>query len=153
MPWKNPYDGLAADEFADIHEAVMEAMGYVTTTIRIYEASPLAKDDLYGEGSDGDDGWTLYAEIGASVRVKPDEERLTRMGLKTDAEVLCFIPKGYVNLWETDNLSVFQPTEAMEVEVHGTRYNIHEVPDPDYLPVAVSGQDYIGMVITGWKEE
>lgn len=151
MAWVNPFPGLTEAEWSDIHTAVMQGMGYVTVGITFYRASPAAVDDLYREAENGDDSYALYAEIGASIRIRPDQESLTRMGLRTEAEVLCFIPTGYINAWETEQGTSFQITTDMEVEVQGVRYNVFEVAS-DSLPTATGGVDTVGLVVTGWKE-
>lgn len=148
----NAFPGLSAAEWADIHDSVLEAMGFVLIPAVFHAADPAEVDDLYGEATDGDDNWTDLPEIGVSYKYKPSEEHLTRQGLKTEAEVLLFIPRGEVLRWEETNARPFVVGEDMEVTVAGKTFNVFEaVTDP--LPVDDgAATDFIGMVVTGYKE-
>lgn len=151
----NEYAGLSSAEFEDIHNAVLEAMGFVLRPTVFYEPNTAAVvDDLYGETASGEVEHLPLAEVGASIRYKPAEESLTRMGLKVEAEILLFIPRGEVLRWEAANARTLDPKEAgWEMVVAGKRYNVFE-KRTDPLPVGDgSAEDYIGMVVTGYKEQ
>lgn len=144
------YPGLSQEEMNDIHEAVAEAMGFVATDISLYKASPAVLDDLYREGSNGEDDWVLYATVKASVRFKPHEETLTRMGVNKIADILCFIPRQYILDWESSTSQTFEVSEAMELEWDGMRFNVNQTPRTDPLPMGNgAATDYIGMVVCG----
>jgi hypothetical protein len=151
---QNAYPGLSAAEFEDIHNAVLEAMGFVLRPAVLHLPVESAVDDLYGEAVGGQEPWEDLPEIGASIRYNPNEETLTRYGLKTEAEVLLFIPRGEVARWEAANGRAFLPREAgHEITAQGRRFNVFEVRT-DPLPVGDGqSEDYIGMVVTGYKEK
>lgn len=144
------YLGLSQQEFDDIHESVAEAMAYVALPVTFYVANPTEVDDLYREASDGDDAWTPFATINASVRFKPDEELLTRFGLQPNADVLLFIPRKHILDWEAATGQTFEVRRSMEFEWEGLRFEVKEDPRTDPLPVGDgSSSDYIGMVVCG----
>lgn len=151
----NEYPGLSAAEFDDIHSAVLEAMGFVLRPVVFHEPNAAALvDDLYAEVQPGQKEHSPLPEIGASIRLKPKEEQLTRLGLQTNAEVLLFIPRGEVLRWESAQMRSFLPEEdGWEMTVYGVLYNVHELRT-DPLPVGDgASEDYIGMVVTGYKEK
>jgi hypothetical protein len=155
--FENAFPGLSAAEFADIHQAVLEAMGFVLRPVVLFEPKPEDVDDLYGEAVSGSDPFVPLPEIGASIRYKPAKESLTRHGLKVEAEILLFIPRGEILRWEAANERTLLPEylrgiESWEVEALGKRYNVFEAKN-DPLPVATGAtEDYIGLVVTGYKE-
>lgn len=146
------YLGLSQQEFDDIHDAVAEAMAFVTLPVSFYRADPSAVDDLYREATTGDDKWTLYARLRASIRYKPEEELLTRVGLQPNADILVFIPRQEILDWEAANGDTFEIRRGMELEWGGIRFEVKEDPRTDPLPVGDgSTQDYIGMVVCGHR--
>lgn len=150
----NAFEGLAAEDFADIHSAVAEAMAYVALPVTFLEALPATSevDPMYGEAAtEADDAnWTVYGEpISASVKLSPTEEELTRHGLLSGAALLGFIPQQYILDWESNTGKTWAPTASMLVEYQGVRYNIRQIPRTDWLPVGDgSAQDTIGRVFT-----
>lgn len=150
----NEFPGLSAAEFADIHSAVLEAMGFVLRPVVFHEPTQEGVDDLYGESQPGEESHATLPEIGASTRYKPAKETLTRMGLKVEAEVVLFIPRGEILRWESAHDKTFAPTEyGWEVTAQGRRFNVYET-QKDPLPVGIGEEeDYIGLVVTGYKEK
>lgn len=147
------YEGLSADDFADIHAAVAEAMALVTLPVTFYVASVPDSNvnRMYGEAVDGNENFVVYggAPLRASVKMRPADEQLTRLGLVTGAHILGFIPRQHIIDWEADSGLTWAPNEAMEVEYQGVRYNITQLRSDD-LPVGDgSASDTIGPVFTG----
>ena len=145
-----PYTGLSADEFADIHESVMEALAYVMLPV-IFErvkTSTTGTDPLYGEATGGREDMPALPPIPASVKLSPHPESLTRYGLQTDADVLLFIPKNAIVAWEAANLQTFLVTDDMTLTYQNVLYNVTETRK-DVLPVDDgTTSDYIGLVVT-----
>jgi hypothetical protein len=142
--------GLAADEWADIHQSVMEAAAFVALPVTFYRpVAGQAVDPLYGEPVDGDTDWEPWATIRASVKEQPANEQLTQMGLKLDKDLLLFIPHGYILAWQAKYKATFKVEEFHEVAYRGVRYNIEQVREDD-LPVGDgSAADFVGLVVTG----
>lgn len=132
------YEGLSADDFADIDAAVAEAMALVVLPVSFWAATPAGGDvdAMYGEATDGAEGWTVFGgqPIRASVKLQPTDEELTRYGLLTGAALLGFIPEQHVKDWAQLTGIPFAPRESMEVEYMGVRYNIKQLRT-DWLPV------------------
>lgn len=144
------YFGLSAQEFADIHRAVAEAMAYVTLPVTFYKASPVAVDPLYNEAVGGEDNFQPYASLRASVVLRPSKDTLTRFGLyDTAVDMLMSIPRQSVLDWEESTGQPLVLTNDMEVEVLGTRYLVESIRI-DHLPVGDgSTADYIEIVVGG----
>lgn len=144
------YLGLSAQEFADIHESVAEAMAYVAIPVVFYKADTTTTGvhPLYQEAVGGTEDWSPYATLRGSVNFKPEAERLQRMGLRTNVDVLVFIPrKSILDHDEANPGNPFMPDESMDIEVQGVRYNITKLFQ-DVLPVGDgSTQDYIGLLV------
>lgn len=145
---------LTFEEFSDIHNAVLEAMDFVALPVTFYRvAETQSFDPLYQEAEGGNEEWEAYAVLGASVRVKPEEEFLTKAGLRTNADILAFIPRGNVLRWEEENGEPLVIVAGMEMEYDGERFSVDRDPRTDPLPVllpgAVAGSDYIGMSVVG----
>jgi len=145
---------LTQEEFSDIHNAVLEAMGFVALPVTLYRVSPAQEfDPLYQEAKDGEEAMVPWATVHASMRFKPDEEFLTKAGLRTNADILAFIPRGHILAWEAESGQVFKLEQGMELEFGGIRYSVDREPRTDPLPMLMPGgavsQDYIGMVVMG----
>lgn len=143
---------LSAAEFADIHASVLEAMEFVALPVTFYTARPgQATDPLYGEAVGGTEAWDALPPIKATVRFKPDDEFLTKIGARVNADLLVFIPKGYILAWEAEHGRPFRVTHADELTFDGARYSVKTTPRTDPLPSlgddGTVGQDYIGMVV------
>lgn len=142
------YQGLSPEEFADIHESVMEAMAYVSLPVVFWRlVAAQTVDPLYGE-TQGPTQWEPYAPLRASVREQPTDEVLTHYGLEVNKDLLLFIPRGYIAAWEALHGVPFAPREDEQVEYRGVRYNIDQVRT-DELPVGDgTTADSIGTVVT-----
>lgn len=142
--------GLSAQELSDIHQAVAEGMAFVELPVKFFKADTSNVDELYRESADGVDRWNEYAEVEASIRHEPDKERLTRMGLRDDVEMLLFIPRQNILDWEDANAATFEITGDMEFSCYAGRFEVAQEPRTDPLPVGTGPTtDYIGMVVVG----
>lgn len=145
---------LTQQEFEEIHRSVLEAMNYVALPVEFHRVSATqAFDPLYQEAEGGQEDWETWPAIGASVRFKPDEEFLTKAGVRANADILVFVPRGAVQAWEVEHGRAFEVTAGMELSFNGLRFSVDREPRTDPLPMLLSGglmgQDYIGMVILG----
>jgi hypothetical protein len=148
---------LSRQEFDDIHESVWEAMEFVAIPVTFFRAEPEEVDPLYRESASGDDPMVPFAALMGSVADKTKPEILTKFGVAEQADILVFVPRKLVSLWEAEHEETFALTVGMEFETKGTRYNITKKPVTDDLPVQdvdedghpVYGTDWIGLVVVG----
>lgn len=140
---------LTQAQLTVINDAVAEGLAFISRPLLFLKHSPTAATDpLYGEESDGINDWIPYATLVVSVRERPQTEELTRMGLRSNADLLAVIPRAIIKAWETANSAVFTPTETMLLEYEGARYNVEQIRE-DEIPIDGGGVDFITMAVTG----
>lgn len=143
---------LSPEDWADIHAGVAEAMVGTALPI-VFEqavtADPIELDPLYREPVGGTTTWETFAEVSAWVRHYPEHERLMQLGLKTETEVLVFLPTAERRRWELANGVPLVIDERHRFTLEGQSYNVQMARFDTLASGDEGGTDAVGQYISG----
>ena len=154
-----PYAGLVADDWAWIDEGVDEALAVTGLPLQFRfvadQATPGAMDALYSEAAtaDGEETWTDWCLPRGWVRFNPENERLQKLGLRTNVDLLVLIPSAERKRIEAILGGPFVPSEVHTFVLFNKVYNVQQVRE-DTLPLwdfpagTLVGSAAVGYILT-----